>query len=74
MKSNFLTSLFYYIGYSTNPTIRKKASSGGIGTAITRYLLSQPEFGTSLTFIFRENSAKTFRIAKNEQFTRVSPQ
>ena len=55
MKSNFLTSLFYYIGYSTNPTIRKKASSGGIGTAITRYLLSQPEFGTSLTFIFDKN-------------------
>lgn len=24
--------------------------------------------------VFTENSAKTFRIAKNEQFTRVSPQ
>lgn len=24
--------------------------------------------------IFPKNSAKTFRIAKNEQFTRVSPQ
>lgn len=48
-------SIKYYIGYSTNPTIRKKASSGGIGTAITRYLLSQPEFGTSLTFIFDKN-------------------
>lgn len=48
-------SIKYYIGYATNLTIRKKASSGGIGTAITRYLLSLPEFETSLTFIFDKN-------------------
>ena len=34
-------SIKYYIGYATNKTIRMKASSGGIGTAITRYLLSR---------------------------------
>ena len=48
-------SIKYYIGYATNPTIRKKASSGGIGTEITRYLLSLPEYETSLTFIFDKN-------------------
>lgn len=42
----------YYIGHATNHDIRFKASSGGIGTIITRYLLSQPEYGTSITFIF----------------------
>lgn len=42
----------YYIGYTTNEDDRWKASSGGLGTAITRYLLSQPEYGTSVTFRF----------------------
>ena len=44
--------LAYYIGYSTNLDVRYKASSGGIGTAIMRYLLSQPGFGTGMTFVF----------------------
>lgn len=42
----------YYIGHTTNDDDRYKASSGGIGTAITKYLLSQPEYGTSITFVF----------------------
>lgn len=42
----------YYIGHTKNEDDRWKASSGGIGTAITRYLLSQPEYGTSVTFRF----------------------
>ncbi len=44
----------YYIGYSTDEQERYKASSGGIGSALFRYLLSLPEFGTSLTFIFNQ--------------------
>lgn len=42
----------YYIGHTTNNKDRFRASSGGIGTAITRYLLSQPEYGTSITFVY----------------------
>lgn len=44
----------YYIGYTTDTEDRYKASSGGIGTAITRYLLLQSEFGTSVTFEFSQ--------------------
>lgn len=42
----------YYIGFSKNTDDRFKASSGGVGTAVMRYLLSQQEFGTGLTFVF----------------------
>lgn len=42
----------YYIGYSKNSNDRFRASSGGIGTALMRHLLSLPEYGTGLTFIF----------------------
>lgn len=42
----------YYIGYSTNSEIRFSSSSGGIGTAIIKYLLSTKEFGTTITFEF----------------------
>lgn len=44
--------LAYYIGYTKNQKDRFKASSGGVGTAIMRYLLAQPEYGTSITFVF----------------------
>lgn len=50
---NFLSD--YYIGYSTEPNIRYKASSGGVGTAIIKYLLSQPDYGTSMTFVFNSD-------------------
>ncbi len=42
----------YYIGFSKNTDDRFKASSGGVGTAVMRYLLSQQKFGTGLTFVF----------------------
>lgn len=42
----------FYIGHTTNNTIRYQASSGGIGTTITQYLLSQSEYGTSISFVF----------------------
>lgn len=42
----------YYIGHSTDSTIRHQASSGGIGTAIIKYLLSTNDYGTSTTFFF----------------------
>ena len=50
-----LKSNDYYIGFSKNADDRFKASSGGVGTAIMRYLLSQPEYGTGITFVFDAN-------------------
>lgn len=44
----------YYIGHSNEEDIRFKSSSGGIGTAIIQYLLSLPEYGTSMTFVFNK--------------------
>lgn len=45
-------ALAYYIGSSTNENDRYKATSGGIGIAITKYLLSLPDYKTALTFFF----------------------
>ena len=42
----------YYIGFSKKDDDRFRASSGGIGTAIIRHLMSLPEYGTSITFYF----------------------
>lgn len=42
----------YYLGYSKNPDDRFRASSGGVGTALMRHLLSLPEYGTGITFVF----------------------
>lgn len=44
----------YHIGYAADSDLRFKASSGGIGTAIMRYLLSQTEYGTGITFHFNK--------------------
>lgn len=44
----------FYIGYAINEDDRYKASSGGVGTAITRYLLNQDDYGTSITFFFNQ--------------------
>ena len=46
----------YYIGHTTDEKERHKASSGGIGSALIRYLLSLPEFGTGLTFVFNQKA------------------
>lgn len=44
--------LAYLLGYACDEQTRHRASSGGIGTALMRYLLSTPEFGTALSFEF----------------------
>ena len=44
--------MFYYIGYSSNEELRYNASSGGIGSAIIKYLLESRQYGTSMTFVF----------------------
>ena len=44
----------YYIGYSLNYDIRNNSSSGGVGSAIIKYLLSQKRFGTAITFVFNK--------------------
>lgn len=44
----------YYIGYSADQEIRKTASSGGIGTALIKYLLSTRQYGTTITFEFNK--------------------
>ena len=42
----------FYIGYSTDGDVRYRAASGGVGSAIIKYLLDSKEFGTSMTFVF----------------------
>ena len=54
MKSNSA----YYIGHTKDEQERHKSSSGGIGSALIRYLLSLPEFGTSLTFVFNKEACR----------------
>lgn len=44
----------YYIGYSTDKDIQYKASSGGIGSAVTKYLLDKGVFDSALTFLFNQ--------------------
>lgn len=46
----------YYIGHATDNQIRYASSSGGVGTAITKYLFSLPEYGTSITFVFDQRA------------------
>lgn len=47
----FLKQSEFYMCHSNNKEDRFKASSGGIGTAIVKYLL-QKDYGTSMTFVF----------------------
>ena len=49
---NTNTPMGYHIGCATNTNDRFRASSGGVGTSIIRYLLSLPDYGTSITFTF----------------------
>ena len=44
--------MYYQIGYSKDQDIRYQASSGGIGTAIIKYLMESGKYGTSMTFVF----------------------
>jgi coenzyme F420-reducing hydrogenase beta subunit len=50
--------LKYYIGYSTDEEIRYRSSSGGIGTALIKYLMESCGYGTSMTFVFNEDECK----------------
>lgn len=52
------SNIDYYIGHTTNESDHFKASSGGIGTAITKYLLSTKEYGTGITFCFDVKKSK----------------
>ena len=45
----------YYIGCSTDNDIRFKSSSGGVGSTIIKFLLSQPDYGTAMTFVFNSD-------------------
>lgn len=42
----------YYIGYSTDSILRYDSSSGGIGSALIKYLLESGLYGTSMTIVF----------------------
>lgn len=48
----------FFIGYTNNLEDRNKASSGGIGTALTKYLLTQTDYGTALTFEFNQKKCQ----------------
>ena len=40
----------YYIGHSSDSDVRYKATSGGVGTSVIKYLLSHNIYGTALDF------------------------
>ena len=42
----------YFVGHSTDNDIRFKSSSGGIGTAIMKYLLDSGLYNMAITFLF----------------------
>lgn len=42
----------FFIGHATDADVRYRASSGGIGTTVTRFLLERGAFGTALSFYF----------------------
>lgn len=48
-----------YIGYSSDPQIRYKATSGGVGTAIVKFLLDNKMVDYALTFYY-DNSTKLY--------------
>ena len=45
----------YYIGHASNQKDRYRASSGGIGTAVVKYLLESGEYATAMTFRFNKD-------------------
>lgn len=48
----------YYIGNASDPKIQYKGSSGGMGSAITKYLLETKMFDTAITFRFNQEACK----------------
>ena len=70
--SNINKALAYYIGYSTDDLIRYKASSGGIGTSIIKYLLSTSEYDTSMTFVYdKEKYSDLYALSSSRNTVRV---
>lgn len=57
-KGNLNIDLHYYIGFTKEEKIRFASSSGGIGTAIIKYLLESGKYGTSMTFVFNTDDCK----------------
>lgn len=55
---NFQFKPLTYIGYATDEEIRHKGSSGGIVTAIIKYLFDQGLVQTGLSFYFERNSCQ----------------
>ncbi|MBV3388658.1 Coenzyme F420 hydrogenase/dehydrogenase, beta subunit C-terminal domain [Segatella copri] len=53
-----LTEPRFYIGHAVSENIRYKSSSGGIGTALIKYLMQTGKYGTCLTFKFNEITSK----------------
>ena len=47
-----------YIGYSTDPDIRFKATSGGVGTSLIKWLFYKGIIETSISFDFDSNSLR----------------
>ncbi len=54
------TGMNYYIGYSCDNTIRYIGSSGGIGTALIKYLLETKAYGTAMTFKFNTEECQYY--------------
>lgn len=48
----------FYIGHSSDQVIRFKASSGGIGTMLIKYLLSQEDYNTAVDLVFDIKNCK----------------
>lgn len=48
----------FYIGYANDGNLRYKASSGGIGSALIKYLLENRKYGTSMTFVFNKDECR----------------
>jgi len=48
----------YYIGYSNDHEMRYRASSGGIGSSLIRYLMESGRYGTAMTFVFNVDECR----------------
>lgn len=57
MLDNSLHNSRLYVGYSNDNDVRYRASSGGIGTVVSKLLLASPNYGTTITFKY--NKEKT---------------
>lgn len=49
-----------YLGYSTNQQIRYKATSGGIGTSLLKYLFEHKLISSSISFEYNSESLQYY--------------